>query len=158
MDLEALWKRLGVKVEEGRVRFDDGAPLAALRRAWAGPGRRCGRLDAGPACRTVVGPLSYAESTMFTLSFKTPKSEASVPCENEVALLPASRRAQVELTHRCGGHARCGTCLVTIEQGQEFLSEPLAAERRILEILKAQPNQRLACQAWARGDVSCSQG
>jgi ferredoxin len=64
----------------------------------------------------------------------------------------------VELTHRCGGHARCGTCLVTILSGQEKLSDPLAAEKRILQILKAEANQRLACQAWARGDVSCSQG
>lgn len=95
---------------------------------------------------------------MFTLSFKTPKAEATVACENEVALLAASRRAQVALTHRCGGHARCGTCLVTVHSGMECLSEPLAAERRVLQILKAAPDQRLACQAWARGDVSCSQG
>ncbi len=95
---------------------------------------------------------------MFTLSFKTPKAQANVTCENEVALLPASRRAEVELNHKCGGHARCGTCLVTVISGLDKLSEPLAAEKRILQILKAQPDQRLACQAWARGDVSCSQG
>jgi hypothetical protein len=32
-DLSGLWKRLGVVVHEGRVDFDEGAPLAALRRA-----------------------------------------------------------------------------------------------------------------------------
>jgi predicted metalloprotease with PDZ domain len=32
-DLSGLWKRLGLVVHEGRVDFDEGAPLAALRRA-----------------------------------------------------------------------------------------------------------------------------
>ena len=95
---------------------------------------------------------------MFTLSFKTSKKEGNAQCEREVALLAASTSAGVELTHRCGGHARCGTCLVTVDSGAEHLSEPLASEARVLKVLKATPNQRLACQAWAKGDVSCSQG
>jgi hypothetical protein len=33
VDLPDLWKRLGVVKEGGRVRFDDTAPLAAVRRA-----------------------------------------------------------------------------------------------------------------------------
>ncbi len=94
---------------------------------------------------------------MFTLNFETKKSKASAQCDREVALLAASRTAGVELTHRCGGHARCGTCLVTITEGQEHLSEPGASEQRVLKILKAQPDQRLACQAWAKGDVVCRQ-
>jgi hypothetical protein len=32
VDLDALWSRLGVRAREGSVTFDDGAPLAALRR------------------------------------------------------------------------------------------------------------------------------
>ena len=32
------------------------------------------------------------------------------------------------------------------------------AEKRILQILKAEPGQRLACQAWAQGDVACAVG
>ena len=32
-DLEALWRDLGVSVGEGRVTFDDTAPLAPIRRA-----------------------------------------------------------------------------------------------------------------------------
>jgi ferredoxin len=94
---------------------------------------------------------------MFTLSFETKKAKATAQCENEVALLAASRSAGIELTHRCGGHARCGTCLVTILDGQAHLSEPLGTEARVLKVLKAEPEQRLACQAWARGDVSCRQ-
>jgi hypothetical protein len=33
VDLAQLWQRLGVRLESGRVTFDDGAPLAALRRS-----------------------------------------------------------------------------------------------------------------------------
>jgi len=38
IDLDAWWKRLGIRKEGGRIVFDDAAPLAALRRAiTAGP-------------------------------------------------------------------------------------------------------------------------
>jgi hypothetical protein len=36
VDLAALWRRLGVSVDAHRVAFDDGAPLASIRRAMAG--------------------------------------------------------------------------------------------------------------------------
>jgi hypothetical protein len=36
VDLAALWRRLGVKVEGERVTFDDAAPLASVRRGIAG--------------------------------------------------------------------------------------------------------------------------
>ena len=32
-DLDALWRELGVSVQEGKVVFDDNAPLASIRRA-----------------------------------------------------------------------------------------------------------------------------
>jgi ferredoxin len=91
---------------------------------------------------------------MFTITFKG-KSTGQVELERELSILAAATKGDVDLTHRCGGHARCGTCLITIESGDDKLSEPLGSEKRILQILKAQPNQRLACQAWARGDASC---
>ncbi len=98
---------------------------------------------------------------MFTVTF-TRKSGGEAPAEvqleRELSLLAAATKIGVDLTHRCGGHARCGTCLVTIEAGLEKVSEPLMAEKRILQILKAEPGQRLACQAWAQGDVACAVG
>jgi hypothetical protein len=33
VDLDTLWKQLGVKVEDGEVVLVDGAPLAGVRRA-----------------------------------------------------------------------------------------------------------------------------
>lgn len=94
---------------------------------------------------------------MFTVSFKG-QSSGEVQLTRELSLLAIATKAEVDLHHRCGGHARCGTCILTIENGLENLSEALSAEKRILTILKAGPNQRLACQAWAQGDVSCLVG
>ena len=36
-DLDALWAELGVSERQGRVMFDDSAPLAAIRRAITAP-------------------------------------------------------------------------------------------------------------------------
>jgi len=33
VDLQAIWKKLGVRMHDGKVTFDDTAPLAATRRA-----------------------------------------------------------------------------------------------------------------------------
>lgn len=92
---------------------------------------------------------------MHTIRFDG-KKPGSADCEQEISLLAASTKAEVPLPHRCGGHARCGTCIVTIVDGSESLSEMGVAEGRVLKVLKAHPDQRLACQAWARGTVSCT--
>jgi ferredoxin len=91
---------------------------------------------------------------MFKVTF-TGKASGEAELEQESSLLNAANRGGVSLTHRCGGHARCGTCMVSIESGQEHLSPTGAAETRILKILKANGDQRLACQAWTKEDVSC---
>ena len=94
---------------------------------------------------------------MFTISFKG-KAHGEVQLERELSLLACATKAGAEVNHRCGGHARCGTCIVTIEAGMEKLTPAGMSEQRILKILKATPDQRLACQAWAQGDVACHVG
>lgn len=95
---------------------------------------------------------------MFKVKVANSRSQDEVSCENEISILLASRSSKVELTHRCGGHARCGTCLVTIRRGLESLSPVGSSEMKILKTLKANDDQRLACQAWAKSDVECFQG
>jgi len=90
---------------------------------------------------------------MFKVFFKG-KQSGEVEHEQEVSLLASASTGSVPLTHLCGGHARCGTCLLTIEAGAEQLSPVGAAEARILKVRKADPDQRLGCQAWAHGDVT----
>jgi ferredoxin len=56
----------------------------------------------------------------------------------------------------CGGRAQCGRCLIRIRSGQRFLSPPTSAETVRLAALGADrtdPESRLACQSYARGDV-----
>jgi hypothetical protein len=47
VDLAKLWKRLGVKLEGDKIVFDDGAPLAAVRRSILEPARKA-RASDGP--------------------------------------------------------------------------------------------------------------
>ena len=37
VDLDGLWRKLGVKQQNGHIVFDDSAPLAAVRRAITAP-------------------------------------------------------------------------------------------------------------------------
>lgn len=48
----------------------------------------------------------------------------------------------------------CGTCLMTVDEGWNNLSEPSVVEHRVLKENKAQRHQRLACQAQVLGDVT----
>lgn len=91
---------------------------------------------------------------MFKVTFRG-KITAEIDLERELSLLATAAKGKIALTHRCGGHARCGTCLITIELGQEQLSPKGTAEARVLTTLKAREDQRLACQAWVNGDVCC---
>jgi ferredoxin len=43
--------------------------------------------------------------------------------------------------------ATCGTCHVEVLEGQELLEPPGEKERELLQVLRARPNERLACQA-----------
>ncbi len=91
---------------------------------------------------------------MFKVTLRG-RQTVEIDLERELSILAAAARGEVPLTHTCGGHARCGTCLVTVEEGAEHLSPVGASEARILKVLKAAPSQRLGCQAWANGDVTC---
>jgi ferredoxin len=94
---------------------------------------------------------------MFTISF-TGKVSGEVALEQELNILGAATKGGLALNHRCGGHARCGTCLVTVVSGLDQLSPVGAAEARVLRVLKAKDDQRLGCQSWAKGDVACKVG
>lgn len=62
-------------------------------------------------------------------------------------LLEAVLAAGVELAHRCGGHAECGSCHVIVWRGGRSLSKRRAAEKeRLSDLDGAQVLSRLACQ------------
>jgi ferredoxin len=91
---------------------------------------------------------------MFKIIFNG-KKDGEISLERETSILVAASQGAVGLEHRCGGHGRCGTCRVTVETGGEHLSPMGVVEGRVLQVLRAAPDQRLGCQAWAKGDVTC---
>ncbi len=91
---------------------------------------------------------------MFQVTF-TSSTTHTTECEREQSLLVLAGRAGAPLPHTCGGHTRCGTCRVTILEGANRLTPVGNKERQMLEAKGAGADERLACQAWARGDVSC---
>ena len=81
-----------------------------------------------------------------------PESEEIELLEGET-LLQTALRANVSLTHMCGGVARCSTCRVHVLEGLENCHPRNVEEREVAEILKFPPEIRLACQTKVTGRV-----
>jgi adenylate cyclase len=69
-------------------------------------------------------------------------------------ILQAALRAGINLTHVCGGNARCSTCRVAVLQGLQNCSPRTDAEELIAEHLAFKPMIRLACQTRVMGPMS----
>lgn len=71
------------------------------------------------------------------------------------SVLAASRIARVPHASVCGGRGRCSTCRVKIFDAEpEAAPPPSAAERAVLERIRAGPGVRLACQLKPAADLS----
>jgi len=68
-----------------------------------------------------------------------------------LTILEISRLKHIPHAHVCSGRGRCGTCRVRVEAGAAHLSPMHEAERKTLERVGAQPDERLACQAHVLG-------
>jgi len=55
--------------------------------------------------------------------------------------------------HACGAKGRCTTCKMVIVEGAENLNDFTDAELRYINKGELGPNERLACQAKACGDI-----
>ncbi|MEU6201755.1 2Fe-2S iron-sulfur cluster-binding protein [Streptomyces sp. NPDC047061] len=73
-----------------------------------------------------------------------------VPSGSRLAPVCAQNDLPVVFGCRAG---RCGACLVQVLAGGDNLSEPTAKEARLLEVLVADHDWRLACQCVVLGDV-----
>ncbi|MFN8791787.1 MAG: 2Fe-2S iron-sulfur cluster-binding protein [Bdellovibrionales bacterium] len=60
---------------------------------------------------------------------------------------------KVDIDHSCDGNGTCGTCHVFVEKGLENLSEPEELEQDLRKDRNFAENERLACQAFVRGDI-----
>ncbi len=85
-----------------------------------------------------------------------PQKEEIEMLEDET-ILQAGLRANVPLTHMCGGVARCSTCRVQVMEGLENCLPRNAEEQEVAGILKFSPEIRLACQTRVTGRVKVRQ-
>jgi len=69
-------------------------------------------------------------------------------------LLAASLRAGVAHAHACGGHARCSTCRVEVQEGIDACAPRTAEEQVLADRLGFDHVLRLACQTVPTSDVT----
>src|SRR5688500_9411073 len=68
-------------------------------------------------------------------------------------LLEAALRAELPLTHACGGRAKCSTCRVRVLFGLDGCPARTDAEQKLVERLGLDDEVRLACQLPPGGDL-----
>ena len=69
-------------------------------------------------------------------------------------LLDCSITNQISHLHECGGNGQCTTCRVRVINGLENLTPRTFQERETAQMRKWDPTIRLACQCYAKGDVT----
>lgn len=87
-------------------------------------------------------------SEQYTVTFLPSRRQVRVACDT--ILLQAILDDELELSHTCGGHCTCGSCIVEIIAERTNLSRPRFDEAGHLTNGRA----RLACQSKVRGDVT----
>ncbi len=69
-------------------------------------------------------------------------------------ILAAANQCEVPVGQSCSGDGICGWCRVSVLEGSENLLPPGTLERRLMEDKEFKPNERAACLARIRGDVT----
>ncbi len=73
-------------------------------------------------------------------------NEKSFEIVKDQTILQASLEAGIPHYHACGGKARCSTCRIVVQEGEEKLSPPNKAELKLRKQKMFPDNVRLACQ------------
>ena len=69
-------------------------------------------------------------------------------------ILSAANRSDVPIGQSCSGDGICGWCRVSVLDGFEQLLPPGTIEQRLMKEKEFRPNERAACLAKVKGDVS----
>ena len=73
--------------------------------------------------------------------------------DNSQTVLDIIQAHHIDWMHACGGEGRCTTCKIILISGQENLSPVSDPEEKFLANGRLKPNERLACQCRALGDI-----
>jgi class 3 adenylate cyclase/nitrite reductase/ring-hydroxylating ferredoxin subunit len=75
-------------------------------------------------------------------------------CSEGETLLQAALRSKLQLTHICGGKAKCSTCRIWVLDGLEECGARTDAEEELAQKLGLDPRIRLACQLRPKSDLA----
>lgn len=92
------------------------------------------------------------EPTMPKVTFYPSGKSGEFP--PETTLWDAAKQLGLEIAHECGGFASCSTCRVTIDSGENHLSEIEFEEEDMLDLAELGPPHRLSCQTKLLGEVT----
>lgn len=126
--------------------------LKAASRAGSAVVDRVLRSDAAPGPVEAPRGVERVVPEAIRVSF-TGIATATVDVAPGGTILDAARAADVDLRYYCGGNCSCGTCRVSILEGQRNLSKVESMEAFVLGEEHRARGDRLACQAQVRGPV-----
>jgi ferredoxin len=89
---------------------------------------------------------------MASVTVTTSQGSSSYELRQGLGLQALCARHKTALEFDCR-KADCGICLLRVEAGADALSPPTPAERDFLKAMRADPDERLACQCRVLGDV-----
>lgn len=71
-----------------------------------------------------------------------------------LTVLAAANQCRVPIGQSCSGEGICGWCKVKIVAGAEHMVPPSEIERKLIEEKAFEPDERAACLAKIKGDVT----
>lgn len=90
---------------------------------------------------------------MAKVTIQSRGSEQTHEVRDGLGFQALGARAGTPLEFDCR-EADCGICIMKVVRGSEHLSPPTPAERDFLKAMRADPDERLACQTRILGDVT----
>jgi adenylate cyclase len=69
-------------------------------------------------------------------------------------ILAAANQCSVPIGQSCSGDGICGWCRVTVLRGADHVAPPSELEQRLMEEMNFAGNERAACLARVKGEVT----
>jgi adenylate cyclase len=69
-------------------------------------------------------------------------------------ILAAANQVNVPIGQSCDGDGVCGWCRVRVLRGQDQIAPPTALEKKLMEECSFGTDERAACLAKVRGDIT----
>ncbi len=83
----------------------------------------------------------------------TPKERQCFSLRKGLGFQALAEKHQTRLEFDCR-EADCGICIMKVMEGMDRLSPPTPPEKDFLKAMRADPDERLACQCRINGDVT----